>query len=292
MIRRFLALGISFAYWVGMRLADGFVRVFFRRRCDECVVLYYHGVSDRQAPRFRRQMAWMAANTTVVPLSRAAETGNGRRTCITFDDGLESVRRNALPILRELRLPATIFVVSSNLGRKPEWPIPALNLEREELLSSAEQLREYPKDLIEIGSHTATHPNMRALSRTESERELSESKRTLENILDRPIASLAIPFGEFTVEALQLAREVGYGAVMTCEPKPVLVGESLIGAGRFKVTPDDWTLEFRLKTVGAYGWRRLLRKLKGDHKKRAALSTSTEEKPPSGVSSERSPQLG
>ncbi len=46
--------------------------------------------------------------------------------------------------------------------------------------------------------------------------------------------------------------------------KPQSRIDSLIGAGRFKVTPDDSMLEFRLKVVGAYRWRRLWRNLRGE----------------------------
>lgn len=263
MIRRLISLAISLVCRAWMRVADG-LRGLLGRGCrDECVVLYYHGASDQQVERFRQQMKWLAAHTTVIPLSRAAEAGNGLRTCITFDDGLDSVRRNALPVLRELRLPATVFVVAGNLGRRPAWSIPANSSERDEVLSSAEQLREFPPELIEIGSHTMTHPNLRKLAAVEVRRELAVSKRMLEEMLDRPVASFAVPFGECHAETFTLAAEAGYRAVVTCEPRTVRPGDSLIGAGRFKVTPDDSMLEFRLKVVGAYRWRRLWRNLRG-----------------------------
>jgi len=264
MIRRLISLAISLVCRGGMRLGDALRGLLGRGGRDECVVLYYHGISDAQVARFRRQMQWVAAHTTVVPLSQAASGGHGIRVCITFDDGLDSVRRNALPILHELRLPATVFVVPGNLGRKPAWSIPTDNLERDEVLSSVEQLREFPYDLIEIGSHTMTHPNLRELPAGDARREMVESKRILEELLGRPITSFSVPFGECHAATLAMAGEAGYRAAMTCEPQPVRPGDSLIGAGRFKVTPDDWMLEFRLAVVGAYRWRRLWRRLRGE----------------------------
>ena len=264
MIRRLISLAISLACRAWMRLGDGLRGLLGRGGSDECVVLYYHGVSDAQVERFRRQMQWVAAHTAVVPLAQAASGGHGIRMCITFDDGLDSVRRNALPILHELRLPATVFVVPGNLGRKPAWSTPTDDLERDEVLSSVEQLREFPHDLIEIGSHTRTHPNLRKLPAGDARREMVESKRMLEEWLARPVTSFSVPFGECHAATLAMAGEAGYRAAMTCEPQPVRPGDSLIGAGRFKVTPDDWTLEFRLKAVGAYRWRRLWRGLRGE----------------------------
>jgi len=264
MIRRLISLKIGMACWAWMRIVEVLRGLAGGRDRDECVVLYYHGVSDKQVGRFRRQMEWLAVHTTVVPLSQTAESGKGRRTCLTFDDGLDSVRRNALPVLRELRLPATIFVVPGNLGRKPAWPIPPENPEGHEVLSSPEQLLEFPADLMEIGSHTMTHPNLREISEGEAQRELVASRGMLEKLLARPVLSFAVPFGECHAGTLALAGEAGYRSAVTCEPRPVRPGDSLIGAGRFKVTPDDWMLEFALKAVGAYRWRRLWRRLRGE----------------------------
>ncbi len=258
MFRRIVALGLSCFVWGWL----GLWAILRRKERDECVILYYHGVSEAQLTGFRRQMQWLASHGNVVPLLKANECA-GRCACLTFDDGLDSVRTNALPILRELRLPATVFAVSGNLGRRPAWEIPSDNPERDDLLSSAAQLREFPSEFIEIGSHTVSHRNLRNLTEAEVRRELVQSKHELELVLGRAVSSFSAPFGECTEAALQTAREVGYKAVVTCEPRPVRSGESLIGAGRFKVTPEDWFVEFRLKAVGAYRWRNVWRAVKG-----------------------------
>ena len=40
---------------------------------------------------------------------------------VTFDDGYENVGRPAYPILRELNVPATLFMVTSGVGKTNEW---------------------------------------------------------------------------------------------------------------------------------------------------------------------------
>jgi len=225
------------------------------------VVLYYHGVGDEQRFRFRRQLEWLREHTKVVRLSEAAAASTpGRRTCITFDDALDNVRRNAVPILRELGLPATVFAVSGNLGRRPDWPIPPGDPDAKETVMTLEQLSQLPRELVEIGSHTVTHANLATLSAAQVRRELEDSKCQLEAALDRPIETFSVPFGERHPQTLRIAREAGYTTVVTCEPQVVRPGDATLGVGRFKVTPDDWTLEFRLKAVGAYRWRRAFRR--------------------------------
>jgi len=67
--------------------------------------------------------------------------------------------------------------------------------------------------LIEVGCHTATHPQLSALSSSEQRNEIVQSKRRLENLLDRTITSFAYPYGwqcDYTRETTALVREAGF----------------------------------------------------------------------------------
>ncbi|WP_229491437.1 polysaccharide deacetylase family protein [Massilia sp. HP4] len=94
------------------------------------VVVNYHRVLAKPDPMlesepdvvaFRWQMALLARCFNVLPLHdalRALDQGTlpPRAVCITFDDGYRSVHDLALPVLRELGLPATVFVTSGFIG--------------------------------------------------------------------------------------------------------------------------------------------------------------------------------
>jgi peptidoglycan/xylan/chitin deacetylase (PgdA/CDA1 family) len=92
-------------------------------------VLTYHRVADRSDPSglspklisatpetFRRQAAYLARNYEVVSMVEVLEAVKHRRrlsprsVLITFDDAYTDFKDTAWPILRELRLPATLFV--------------------------------------------------------------------------------------------------------------------------------------------------------------------------------------
>lgn len=78
--------------------------------------------------------------------------------------------------------------------------------------------------LVEIGSHTITHPVLSAQPLEVQRREITESKRYLENILERPIKSFAYSYGSMTYigeNAISLVREVGYE--VACANFPALV---------------------------------------------------------------------
>jgi len=92
-------------------------------------VITYHGVrnTDLAIPdecfiardRFISQMLYIKQHFTVVPLSQALAMGVSQRRAgppilsITFDDGFQNVYDNAFPVLKDLGLPATVFLVTS-----------------------------------------------------------------------------------------------------------------------------------------------------------------------------------
>jgi peptidoglycan/xylan/chitin deacetylase (PgdA/CDA1 family) len=93
-------------------------------------VIAYHGVGEYpHAPlmhvsptRLRAQLHYLRDKHDVVPLRelvrqwRSGESTAGR-VAITFDDAYAGVAMHALPILRELDLPATVFVASDHALR-------------------------------------------------------------------------------------------------------------------------------------------------------------------------------
>ena len=99
-----------------------------------CVV-NYHRILETYDPlletepdvaTFRWQMELLARCFNVLPLHDAVQLlRNGRlpprAVCITFDDGYRSVHDLALPILKELGLPATVFVTTGYVGGGNMW---------------------------------------------------------------------------------------------------------------------------------------------------------------------------
>jgi len=61
---------------------------------------------------FAQQMRYLARYYHVVPLAQCLQSrpGDPYRAVVTFDDAYASVYHYAYPVLRELQLPATVFV--------------------------------------------------------------------------------------------------------------------------------------------------------------------------------------
>ena len=138
------------------------------------------------------------------------EPGPERPALITFDDGLASLYELALPVLREERAPAVVFMVAGEVGGRTTWmPNPA---HRGEPMLSWEQLRELQAAGVAIGSHGLTHARLTELPRERVAEELGESKRRLESGLGTAVEMVAYPDGACDAATEQAAREAGYRA--------------------------------------------------------------------------------
>ena len=106
------------------------------------------------------------------------------RIALTFDDGY--AEHYALAKLMEgLKVRATFFVIT----RLTSWEGSPLLTQRDSALSDVAEMGH------EIGAHTLTHPNLTLLSGSEAEREISVSKKDLEEASGVKVRGFAYPFG-------------------------------------------------------------------------------------------------
>lgn len=254
MLKRLIKLAGSSFIWGMDRLTDGLRQLAGRSPQRRFVVLYYHGVLAEEKVAFERQMDFLTANATPAACDTQHLNGRSRYAAVTFDDAFVSVRDHALPILKERKIPATIFVPTGYLGTTPGWIKKAARQSRSETVMSAEEIRALASDpIVTIGSHTITHPNVSKLPADPALMELRESKLELEKIIGKPVDLFSFPHGEYTARDLELARKVGYRRVFGIHPA-LASPQSEFLIGRVAVNPWDWPIEFRLKLAGAYRW--------------------------------------
>jgi peptidoglycan/xylan/chitin deacetylase (PgdA/CDA1 family) len=127
-----------------------------------------------------------------------------RRVVLTFDDAWADNHANALGPLSHHHLPATLYVPSRLLG-EPGY-------------MTRTQLLEMDDAGVMIGAHSRTHPDLRACSAGELEREVRGSKEDLEDLLAKPVTSFAYPTG-FTDDRVQAAvGAAGFTSAVTTRP--------------------------------------------------------------------------
>ena len=73
-----------------------------------------------------------------------------------------------------------------------------------------QQVKDIDADGFEIGAHTMTHPRLTAVTDTQARREMQNSKKYLEKILDKPVVSFCYPGGNYLKHHVAMAAEVGF----------------------------------------------------------------------------------
>ena len=136
------------------------------------------------------------------------------RVMITFDDAFVDVHENGLPILVRHGVPAVVYAVVSEIGRRDViWP---QSLDPGPFdFADADRLRDMADHGCEIGSHTMDHRRLGSMTLGERRDSLATSRRRLEDLVRSPILSVAYPYGDHDASTPALAREAGYGFGVT-----------------------------------------------------------------------------
>jgi peptidoglycan/xylan/chitin deacetylase (PgdA/CDA1 family) len=160
---------------------------------------------------FREQLSYLAdaGYTTVTAGEFAASVAEGRslppRTVVlTFDDGFADFHEYAVPALSERGFVASVFV---NTG----WVQDAGgDARRPGTMLSWSQVAEVLAAGMEVGGHSACHPQLDQIPAGRLRDELRTSKASLEDKLGIPVPGLAYPFGYSSAEVRAMARDAGY----------------------------------------------------------------------------------
>ena len=93
-------------------------------------------------------------------------------------------------------------------------------------------------DLIEVGSHTVTHPFLSLHTVASQQNEIQKSKDKLEDILGRPVTSFAYPHGDYAEGATALVRQVGFACACSTSANIVWWHTDRFQLPRVQV--EDW----------------------------------------------------
>lgn len=169
-------------------------------------VLLYHGIVkglpkrrwDLSVESFRAQMEIVVQHGLVTSRAMdrpALERAGIPQVMISFDDGHAGVFDHAIPILEELGLQSTVYLVTDRLGTRGHV--------------SASELESLPAS-VEIGSHSRSHPHLDSIPTNQLWGEIAGSRGDLEDIVSGPITSFAYPYGSHDSRVKRIAQQAGY----------------------------------------------------------------------------------
>jgi len=164
---------------------------------------------------------------------------------LSFDDGMADNHDVVLPILAELGLPATVYVVTGLVGKPNPWMATGSGAR----MMNEDELREVAAAGIEIGAHTVTHPDLSRLDYDACVDEAAGSRRELERLLGVSVRTFAYPYCRFGPAARAAVERAGFEAAVTCQG---LGSWDRFELKRSLITGKDELPMFLLKLTDAY----------------------------------------
>lgn len=248
-------------------------------------ILVYHRVQDNvtglsAAPfsvppaQFRKQLCGLLdRGFTFWPLTRVLDHHKRqhplppRVAVVTFDDCYESVYHHAWPILRELNVPATLFLATAYLDSTEPFPFDPWGMKHQGELSAAmyrpltvNQCREMAASgLVEMASHTHTHEDFRGQYDALRD-DIRKSVASLREEFGVELPTFAFPFGRrhlgFSGGAMaDAAREAGVQCALTTDCALIdALSDDPFAWGRFNAYEHDTSATLAAKLSGWYAW--------------------------------------
>lgn len=200
--KRALSRGIAEIYSLGhLSTPARGLRILLYHAVGTCLDCNRRGLSI--APDlFRRHVTSLKQNQSVmlVPLEPLlTNMSDGTRVALTFDDGYRDTLLIAAPILADLGIPFTVFVVPNYIKSGNSYYLTA---------SQLKELATIPG--CAIGSHSMNHLRLVELDQDALRRELKDSRQWLEDMLSQAVSMLAYPHGLASQRVRDAAAGFGY----------------------------------------------------------------------------------
>jgi len=185
----------------------------------------------------------------VVSLGEVARVVRGERRldrptlAITFDDGYANNLRVAYPELTRRGWPATVFVTTSWVGRRP-YMFP-------------QELRQLESLGIEIGNHTHRHALLTSVPAGDGLDEVEECGRRLLDLTGSRPTHFCYPNGLYNREARELVARAGLETACSGRVGFNKEGQDLLVLRRLTVERRDSARDLRDRLAGGYSFQDL-----------------------------------
>jgi peptidoglycan/xylan/chitin deacetylase (PgdA/CDA1 family) len=251
--------------WTAAILRD----VFGETASDRFGILMYHRFSEIPntgspptwsvtPPRFREQLqGLLSRGFKAIPLDQAIELAANDKPfpkkafVVTIDDGYENVYTHAWPILRELKVPATLFLPTEFLGARDPFPFDDWQDKGNEHITpeswrpmTIDQCRELQREgTITLGAHTHSHLDFRGKP-SEFAADLAKNLYYLRDVFGIEQPTFAFPYGTksagFAGGALtEAVRSSGATCALTTEAVTNSPRRDVFDWGRFEAEGQD-----------------------------------------------------
>lgn len=153
--------------------------------------------------------------------------------CLTFDDGYVSTLTYGFETLRSLDVRASVYVVTSLVGRESAW-----DEGHERPLAGWEALKEAHRDGFEVGNHTRTHARLGELA---VEEQIAEIEGAARDLVEQglPGATLCLPYGSHNDVTTEAMKRSGAPVGLALSRRPARASDDRLLLPRIVVAYGD-----------------------------------------------------
>jgi peptidoglycan/xylan/chitin deacetylase (PgdA/CDA1 family) len=199
--------------------------------------MYLHYVFDDQRSQFERHIKALMnigefiTTDDFISMASLETPIDGKYFHLSFDDGLECINRNAVPILEENNIPAIIFVNTEVLNKPTsqvykKWR-KATNYPKPLKLMDWEMLK---NSSLEIGAHTKNHVRLSKVSNKKVlYDEIAGCKKNIESSIKKECKYFAWPYGtmaDIDKKSLECIKKAGYKASFGVFREKIVPGDT------------------------------------------------------------------
>lgn len=141
---------------------------------------------------------------------------------VTFDDGYKNAQETAVPILTELGMKGSFFIITGMIGN-------------EDKMADSGLLAIKSNPLMSLGSHTVNHLDLQYATQDVATKELVESKQYLDSLLQQDTSVICYPSGRYNEQTPALATAAGYKLGLTTHPGLASSTDGLLSLNRVRM---------------------------------------------------------
>lgn len=153
---------------------------------------------------FEKQIQTLVgAGYTFITAGELGEMFDGKREVpakpilLTSDDGYRDFYTDVYPIVKKYNIKVTAYIISGFIGYK-------------NYMTDAQIQTISGEGLVEIGAHTVHHVSLKYAPLEQVQKEVRESKMTLETLIGKPVVSFAYPNGSYDDSAIKEVAAAGF----------------------------------------------------------------------------------
>ena len=222
----------------------------------KAAILMYHSIDHNKVfftvtpENFRKQMDLLYKEKySIISLGELAGLIIDKRAIplktvvLTFDDGYQDNYFNAFPILKKYNFPATIFLATGFIGKNRISSSGATL----KILNWDQIIEMHNSGLVDFEPHTVSHLKLHRLSLEEAKKEILNSKRTIEEKLNKKCKFFAYPYGKYNLEIIEILKKNGFELGLTIKEGLVLATDNYFSLKRNFIGSQTNFIQFKGK---------------------------------------------